>query len=267
MGFKVTKASEAASEPPIIVIYAASGTGKTTCVSRLVSPENPERTLIIDVDKSPRVIADVSPNAMRAEVSTFDDMKELFQAIITNQKPFDKVKNVVIDTFTKLEENLLFDTLKKKHKDTPDLHIYGERQFRMKEFIRNLRLLNRAIILTCHEQELEVEEDSTTNLDSQVLITRKMPAMSGKLANALCGEVDMVLRLAIKERDQDGEAVYERVFQTRKTDRVMAKDRTGELPKLVKADLRKVLGVWYKNKTKQKTKTKKETEDATTGSE
>jgi phage nucleotide-binding protein len=257
MAIKLSKASESANSPPIIVVYAAPGAGKTTCAARMVDPEHPERTLIIDVDRSPRVIANISPNALRAEVETFDDVKELFHKMMINEKPLDQVKNVVIDTFTKLEEKLLFDTLKKKHKDIPDLNIYGERQFRMREFLRNLSLLNRTVILNCHEQEVEVEEDSTSNPDTQVLITRKMPAMAGKLAQALCGDVDMVLRLAIKERDQNGEAVYDRVFQTRKTDRVMAKDRTGLLKPLVKADLRGVLSTWYKVSTKKKAETKK----------
>jgi hypothetical protein len=173
------------------------------------------------------------------------------------------VKTLVLDTLTMGEDICLWDSMAAKGKKVPDVTNYNERYSVMRQFVRDLKVLPINIVVVCHEMEMELEEDNLFDIGTSIKINRKMPKLSGKLSSALVGSADIVLRLAIME-DVDpatGGRVHRRVFQTGKTDRVWAKDRTDLLPDPMPADLKKVLLTWHKVNAYSKPK-KEATEDA-----
>jgi phage nucleotide-binding protein len=248
MALKFSKASEVSTHPPVIVLYSAPGVGKTTCVSNIVDPKNPDKTLIVDLDGSASVIERVCPEANVVTIDSFKDMEELIHMFHVGNDRVKSVRNLVLDTLTEGEDVCLWDSMEAKGKKIPEMSNYNERYSVMRQFIRDLKLLPVNVIVVCHEMELELEEDNLFDLGTSIKINRKMPKLSGKMSSALVGSADIVLRLCIQEDvdPETGKRIHSRVFQTAKTDRVWAKDRTGCLPEVMPADLRKVLLTWHK---------------------
>lgn len=228
-----------------MVIYSAPGVGKTTLLGSLIRDSKEDEVLIIDVDKGARVITNSKPKAHIVRIENFLDLDELYRKLILGDKEYASYKTVCIDTVTKGERILLWDILRRKGKTLPTIDNFGERSARMAEFIQEWRNINRNVIFVCHEQEIDVKEETPNG--EEVIITRKMPAMSGKMAQTLCAEVDLVLRLCLKEvvDEASGKKIITRVLQSFKTDSVHAKDRSGNLEPFEPADLRIVMEKWY----------------------
>ena len=228
-----------------MVLYSAPGVGKTTLLSSLVREGKEDETLIIDIDRGARVITNVRPDAHVVRIDSFLDLDELYRKLKTGDPEYASYKTVCIDTITKGERILLWDILKRKGKTLPTIDNFGERSARMAEFIQEWRSLERNVIFVCHEQEIDVKEETPNGED--VIITRKMPAMSGKMAQTLCAEVDLVLRLCLKEvvDSSTGKKTITRVLQSFKTDSVHAKDRSGNLAPFEAGNLRTVMEKWY----------------------
>lgn len=251
MALLITKASDLSNTPPIVVIYAAPGMGKTTLTTTLIEPGDEDKTLIIDADKGARVITNIRPNANILKIATFADLEELFMLFKTGDPKWAGYKNIVIDTLTKMEQILLWDILKIKNRSIPTIDSYNERAARMAEAVHDWRSLERNVFFICHEQEFDVKEE--TPYGEEVVINRKMPALSGKMAQILCAEADIVMRLGFKHVLDKGtnESKTIRVLQTFKSDTVHAKDRSGNLERYEPANLRSILKKWYSKPAQQ----------------
>ena len=125
MALKFSKASDVATHPPVIVVYSAPGVGKTTCVTELIDPKHPEKTLIVDLDGSASVIERVCPSANVVTIENFKDMEELILMFQTGHKDVEDVKNLVLDTLTEGEDICLWDSMAAKGKRVPDVSNYN----------------------------------------------------------------------------------------------------------------------------------------------
>jgi phage nucleotide-binding protein len=255
MALSLTTAAELSNAPPIAVVYAAPGMGKTTLLTSLIKPGLENETLVIDADEGARVITNIRPNAHIARIDSFEDLEDLFHKVKTGHADWAGYKNIAIDTLTKMEQILLWDILRKKQKTVPTIDNYGERSARMAETIHDWRSLKRNVFFICHEQEIDIKEE--TPYGEEVVITRKVPMLSGKMSQVLCAEVDLVLRLGFKQVTDrvTNETKSFRVLQTFKTDTVHAKDRSGNLERFEIADLRLVLKKWYTQPTDREERT------------
>lgn len=245
MGLVKTTAFEITDDPLIGVVYAAPGVGKTHCVGEFIEEGKENEVLIIDIDKSSRVVRNIRPNAHIVRIASFDDLSELHMLLKTNDPDWSSYKTIIFDTLTNGEQIMLWDILKRKGKVLPQIDHYGERAHRMRQFIQEWREIGRNVIFVCHEKESDIREEDAEG--EEVVLNRKMPEMSGKLSILLCGDVDLVLRLCIREVPQKstGEKTRRRVFQTFKTNTIFAKDRSGALNKFEPANLRHVFQKWY----------------------
>lgn len=255
-----TTACDLADDPLVAVMYAAPGVGKTHSITSLIEEGKEDEVLIVDIDKSSRVIRNVRPNAHIVRIETFADLDELYKNLKTNHPDWKSYKTVVFDTLTNGEQILLWDIMKAKGKHIPTIDNYGERSSRIRQFVQEWRDLDRNVIFVCHERESDVREETPDG--EEVMLTRKMPEMSGKMAILLCGDVDMVLRLCIREQiTRTGKKKVTRVFQTFKTNTVFAKDRSGELERFESCNLRNVFKKWYGLKVKDEPIREESTEE------
>ena len=244
----IKKASDLGKQPPLVVVFAEPGAGKTTNICEgVISKKHPERSLVIDFDNSAIVIERVRPEARVIQPEDFTTVEQVLHAIRTGDPVFDDLQNLIIDTMSTGEDVLLWQSMAAKGKRVPEISNYNERHSVLRQFIRDLKILRKNIFVVCHEMEMQLEEDNLHDLGTAISITRKMPKLAGKLSSSLCGMADIVLRLAIKEDvDENGNRIRKRVYQTQKTDRVWAKDRTGLLPGVMDANMREVMKAWHK---------------------
>ena len=240
-----TTAHDLADDPLVMVLYAAPGVGKTHSITSLIQEGKEDEVLVVDIDKSSRVIRNVRPNAHIVRIDSFSDLDELYKNLKTGHPDWASYKTIVFDTLTNGEQLLLWDIMKAKGRHIPTIDNYGERSSRMRQFIQEWRDLKKNVIFICHEKESDVVEE-TPDGEEQTL-NRKMPEMSGKMGILLCGDVDMVLRLCIREvvDKRTSKKKRTRVLQTFKSNTIFAKDRSGNLSNFEPADIRAIFRKWY----------------------
>jgi len=168
--------------PKFMVLFGKPKSGKTTIAAAL------ENNLIIDLEKGAGFV-----EAMKIGANDLSDLKEIKQAIIDNNYPYDYI---TLDTATALEEMIL-PLAKAKYKDTPmgkkftgnDVreleHGAGYLYIReaYKEVVDNFRGLAPHIILLGHTKEKQINKEGKE-------LSENALDLSGKLANIMSAKAD-----------------------------------------------------------------------------
>ena len=128
---KILKANELAASKLTCLIYGVPGMGKTTLLGTL-----PGNTLILDVDRGTRVIADCE-NVDVVEIS--DDLHEVNEVLQMLEKS-KKYQNVAVDSLSELERGLLAYYGRMGNNDgLPGMQDYGRANAKIIDLCRILR--------------------------------------------------------------------------------------------------------------------------------
>jgi hypothetical protein len=208
-----------------MVIFGESGVGKTTLASTLKEP-----TLVISAEAGLLSLAhakidviDISMNdqgAILAPELRIARLGEVYTYLITPEARA-KYKWIFIDSITEISQNLVAQ-LQKEFPDRKDsLVLYGENAKRMKSLVKSFRDLPYYNVVFTALSSVEKDENGQRFTGIDVI---------GKLSSTLPSYFDEVFYL-----HSDGEG--KRTLVTEKSEKLVAKDRSGKLNKLEPADL------------------------------
>lgn len=202
-----------------IVVFGASGTGKTTLISTLDSP------LIISAEGGLLSLKNLKEMPY-IEVKTIADLEEAYKFCASDSAK--EFKTICLDSISEISEIVLSNELKKAGKDPRKA--YGEMNNIMISLIRSFRDLNKNIYFSAKEERAK---------DDNSGISKFEPLMPGRqLGLNLPYMFDEVFRLIIG-KTQDGKEY--RALQTCISVDADCKDRSGVLDSIERPDLQFVI--------------------------
>lgn len=200
------------SEDSMLVVFGASGSGKTCLVRTL------DKVLLAEAEKGAMSLMDDGIDYV--EIKTLDDAGEATEYAKANG-----YKAIAIDSFSEVAENEIAALLEQNPNDT--WKAYGELLRRTKAFLMNLRdnTPGLTVYLICKETR---EKDG----DGRLVYSPDLPGKA--TAEVLPYVVDEIFNL-VTYTLEDG--TIERKLLTQHDGRRLAKDRSGKLDRWEEPDL------------------------------
>ena len=216
------------------LVYGKSGVGKTSTALTL----DPKTTLIISAESGLLPLRGCQIEVW--EMEGWEDVQNSYMELLKeeNQRRF---KTIFIDSLTEINEQAKEQIVKKDrpalkgqdigkvYDDLMTMQDYGLLATRMTRMIRAFRDLPYNIVFTCLEDSVK---DELTGAISMA------PSINGKLAVNIAGYFDEVFRMVTKETDDKAS----RWFLTEKSEKWIAKDRSGRLDRMEVPDWGVVFG-------------------------
>ncbi len=191
-----------------MVMYGASGAGKTTLIKTLPNP------LIISSESGLLALADVDIPAI--EVLTERDLKEAY-----NYAAKSDYATICLDSISDIAESILAEY---KGKFTDGRQAYGALGDTIGMYLRKFRSLSKHVYITAKEGKQEI--------NGVAIVAPSMPGNT--LTTNIPYIFDLVLRL---EANKKGE----RIIHTQSTFTQTCKDRSGKLDKTELPDLGNII--------------------------
>jgi phage nucleotide-binding protein len=221
------------------ILYGASGVGKTTQVKTLV--DSGYKVLVISAESGLLSLGQTDVDVIDLTVdergdkvkpeNRFENLVKAYNFLETGKHKYD---TIVLDSLTEINQVLL-EYLRTKYPDAKNtLQMYGENSLVMNKMVKKFRDLPYNVILIALES-LEKDE-----------VGRRFIVMDlvGKVANGIPPLFDEVIYMFIEEKG-------DRKFLTNKTEKLMAKDRSGRLDQVEVAHLGNLLNKIRKPITKE----------------
>lgn len=210
-----------------LLIYGEPGAGKTYLGGTAQDHEDTQPALVLDVEGGTVTLR------RRADIDVIQIRKMSQIEGVHNELKKRKMphyKTVIIDSLTELQKLDMRTVMQEQYNrkpDSTDLYVPSQREWgksgeRVRMIVRAFRDLECNVICTCL---LASDKDEKTG------ITTFFPSLPGKLRSEIPGFFDIVGYL--RAVDQGGEIGITRVVQFAKTEKVIAKDRTGTLDDIV----------------------------------
>lgn len=208
-----------------LLIYGESGVGKTVLAgsSCLVPALDP--VIFLNIEGGTLSLRKRYPEVRTVRCKTYADIVRVHGVLRSGKHPF---KTVVVDSLTEAQKfsmaGIMRATTEKdsdRDPDLPGIGEWGKNIEQLRKLVRAFRDLPMNTIFTALAM---TEKDKKGN-------TTIKPQMSGKLSSEVAGFLDVVLYMYTK--DVKGEGTH-RVLSSAKTEEVVAKDRTDNLPKYMK---------------------------------
>jgi hypothetical protein len=211
-----------------MLFYGESGTGKTYLAGSADDVPSMRPVLVIDVEGGTETLRTVYPEVESVRVESWRQMQNVYDEL--HRSKDHGFETVVIDSLTEVQkfnmDQIMAELIERRpdlDPDVPSMREWGKNLTQMRKFVRAFRDLPMHTIFTGL-----VRTDKDNNDRSLYL-----PSLSGKLAGEVAAFLDVVCYYYTKSTIKDGEEELVRVLLTRKTDKHVAKDRTGNLPKLI----------------------------------
>lgn len=222
---KISSTKTDGKHPIKMLIYGESGSGKTSLAGTIKEPVlliSAESGLLTLRDKEIDVI-DISQDdngVMIAKEKRISRLGEVYNYLLTDDAR-KKYKWIFIDSLTEISQNLI-EQLNSEFPERKDsLVMYGENSKRMRSLIKSFRDIPYYNVAMVALSTIDKDENGIrfTTFD-----------LVGNFAAKLPGFFDEVFYLHV---DKDGK----RALITEKSERVIAKDRSGKLGKIEAPDL------------------------------
>lgn len=202
---ELKKISSKMDVPFTALLYCAPGVGKSTAIG-VISENLDGNTLVLDVDRTiQRTLAkgEVVKNTGKllvAEVdniNTFNSWKVLLKDEITPDFiKQNNIKTVAVDNISELERCILSDLGSQgKNKGVPAMADYQYMQFQLVNSLRLMKSWGVNIVWTAWESI----EDFVTPDGSKY--SRRVPKISAKIVDNICGLCDVVGRIGVNTTD------------------------------------------------------------------
>ncbi len=230
----IINTKDPAFQPSVVMmVYGEGGVGKTTFAS--TGPD----VLLADCENGSKYFGLRGIKVDIAQIRTWSDMKDFLDEVKK-----DKYKTIVIDPIGELMEKLKTFMIAKadsklvQRDGSPTMAGWGWLKTTLKMYIKALRDTGKHIILVAHLTEKD---------DEGRMIKR--PKIETKLADDLVALVDIVAYMTVVKTEAGDDKRVLIVDPT--NDKYTAKDRTGQLGKLVEPDFSKIINACQGNKTYQ----------------
>jgi hypothetical protein len=223
-GLKLHKVATRASYMNCM-IYGDSGTGKTHLAGSADAVPELRPVLMIDFEGGTESLVRHYPEVQQVRVETWTEMQAVYDELHRGQHGF---QTVILDSLTEIQKfnmyNIMEELATKRpdlDQDVPGMREWGKNLEQMRKFVRGFRDLKMNTIFTALKKEDRNEKTG---------MVTTLPSLSGKLAGEVAAFLDIVAYYYVKRVGSGEEAVDKRLLLTKKTETVVAKDRTGTLP-------------------------------------
>jgi hypothetical protein len=226
-GLKVARAVD--HEPHFnALFYGDVGVGKTRLCGSADAVPQLRPVLVIDVEGGTFTLRSCYPDAEVVKVTTWMDLERIYHELASGQHPY---QTIVVDSLTELQLFNMDQVMSRLEEKDPERHekqgdgevasmlewqISGKQ---VRKFTRAMKDLPMTVLFTALMKQ---DKDKRTGKVVRV------PDLPGKLAHQIAGMFDTVLYM-YKAEAEDGSIV--RCALTESTDTIIAKDRSGKLPR------------------------------------
>lgn len=223
-GLPVTKVAD---HPPRfnLLIYGDSGTGKTTLAGSADGLPEMRKILFLDIEGGMLSLKSSFPSVESVRIKSWQDMQQVYDELLAN--PDHGFNTIVIDSLTEAQKMSMDKIMRKlveehadRDPDVPSIREWNINIEQTRKFVRAFRDLPVNIIFTALKKD---DRNQMTGL------TRRKPALSGRVADEVAGFLDIVAYLYVVEHE--GENI--RALLCGATQDTVAKDRTGKLPQVI----------------------------------
>jgi hypothetical protein len=210
-----------------MLFYGDSGTGKTYLAGSADRVPSMRPVLLIDVEGGTETLREAFPEVETVRVASWKQMQAVYDDLHRGGHGYE---TIIIDSLTEVQKFNMDEIMKELIErrpdldpDVPSMREWGKNLTQMRKFVRAFRDLPVHTIFTALTRTDKDNNDRSLYL----------PSLSGKLAQEVAAFLDVVCYYYTKSTVKEGEEELVRVLLTRKTDKHVAKDRTGNLPKLI----------------------------------
>jgi len=220
-----------------ILIYGDSGVGKTTLAGSADSVPAMRPVLFVDMEGGIESLKRTEYTEVETvRVKNWKEMQTVYDVLHSGDHNY---KTVVLDSLTEIQKfnmyNVMGELMQKRpdlDPDVPGMREWGKNLEQMRRMVRGFRDLEMHTIFTALAK---TDKDEKTGLKSI------LPMLSGQLAAQVAAFMDIVVYYYVKQIGNGDDAQFLRLLLTRKTEAVVAKDRSGQLPAVVQMPTMQVL--------------------------
>lgn len=205
------------------LVYGESGVGKTRLCGSVHDVPELCPALLLDIEGGGLTLRSVFPDMECVRIDSWVKLQTVYQRLKNNNEH--GYKSLIIDSVTEMQKIGMDHTMmmRKGGDDlsVPELKEWNINIEQVRKYVRLFRDLEG--VTTLFTALVRVDTDKRTGL------SRKKPSLSGKVADEICGFLDIVTYLGME--DVNGENT--RILQTGNTPGTVAKDRSNFLPMLM----------------------------------
>lgn len=213
------------------LLVGESGVGKTPFVATLEDCKQTSPCLLLDVDIGSMSVVS-SPRPAVIEIDSWNKVQSIYTLLkkqdwsklseFTKDEP-KEFRSVVIDSGTELEYMLRSSIVGEAGGEIPEQQHYLRTQERFKRLHRAFRDLPMTFVMVAGVRELK---------DDVAGIVRHYPAFQPALTKDIIRMTDLILFQDVKYEDKE----WVRTLQTTLSQRVIARDRSQKLEKIIKGE-------------------------------
>ncbi len=229
---KITKSTDPQEKPSIVmIVYGNGGVGKTTFSSTAPKP------LLVDCENGAKYFGLRGIKMDVAKISTWSDMEGLFDIAKSGE-----YKTIILDPIGELMEKLKRYMIVKGDKKlvmadgSPTIAGWGWLKDTMRSTIKVLRDSGVNLLIVAHVSE---EKDG-----EQIV---KRPLLMTKLSDEIINMVDIVGYMTVVNDGENGEKRI--IIVDPSSDKYIAKDRTGQLGKVIPPNFTDIIDACQGTKT------------------
>jgi len=239
---KIYNTSSPQFKPSVVMmLYGEGGVGKTTFGASAPKP------IIADCENGAKYFGMRGISVDVAQIEKWADMREFL-----DYAKSDKVETVVVDPIGELMDKLkrhmlaMGDTKLVQKDGSPTMAGWGWLKKTMRDFIKVLRDTGKNVILIAHLEE---------NKDEDRIVKR--PKIETKISDDIVNMVDVVGYMTVVQEEGETKRI---IIVDPGNDKYTAKDRTGQLGRVIEPDFSKIVKAcqgtetfaWSKPATKPK---------------
>lgn len=220
---KIYNTSSPQFKPSVVMmLYGEGGVGKTTFGATAPKP------IIADCENGAKYFGMRGISVDVAQIEKWADMREFLDYVKS-----DKVETVVVDPIGELMDKLkrhmlaMGDTKLVQKDGSPTMAGWGWLKKTMRDFIKVLRDTGKNVILIAHIEE---------NKDEDRLVKR--PKIETKIADDIVNMVDVVGYMTVVQEEGETKRI---IIVDPGNDKYTAKDRTGQLGRVIEPDFSKIV--------------------------
>jgi len=208
-----------------IMFYGDSGVGKTVLAGSADDCADLRPCLILDFEGGTESLVRMYPDVQQVRVENWKQMQGVYDDLQRGKHEF---RTVILDSLTEIQKFNMYNVMEELITNRPDLdpdvpgmREWGKNLEQMRKFVRAFRDLQMNSIFTCLAKN---DKNDKTGM------VTTMPSLSGKLAGEVAAFLDIVCYYYVKRVGSGDEAEEKRLLLTKKTETIIAKDRTQRLP-------------------------------------